>query len=171
MEIVSLGRIGLRERARSKTEDDGNTFSRNFTAKGKEKNWEVCWLYKAVWVSIGFGSRTHQIMVAFYKMAEYSQFSSVWSLSRVWLFATPWTEAHSLSIANSWSWLRLTSIESVMPSNHLILCRPLLLLPSVFSSIMVFSNESVLRMRWPKYWSFSFNISPSNEYSVQSVLL
>ena len=80
---------------------------------------------------------------------------------------TPWTAAHqaSLSIANSWSLLRFMSIESVMPSNHLILCRPLLLPPLVFPSIRVFSNESVLHIRWPKYWSFSFNISPSNEYS------
>ena len=95
------------------------------------------------------------------------QFGSVQSLSRVQLFATPWTAAHqaSLSITNSWSWLKLTSIESVMPSNHLILCHPLLLLPSVFPSIRVFSNESALRIRWPKYWSFSFNISPSNEHS------
>ena len=95
------------------------------------------------------------------------QFGSVQSLSRVQLFATPWTAAHqaSLSITNSWSWLKLTSIESVMPSNHLILCHPLLLLPSIFPSIRVFSNESALRIRWPKYWSFSFNISPSNEHS------
>ena len=80
--------------------------------------------------------------------------------------ATPWTAAHqaSLSITNSWSLLKLTSIESVMPSNHIILCRPLLLLPSVFPSIRVFSNESVLRIRWPKFRSFSFSISPSNEY-------
>ena len=80
---------------------------------------------------------------------------------------TPWTAAHeaSLSITNSWSLLKLISIESVMPSNHLILCCPLLLLPSVFPSIGVFSNESVLQIRWPKYWSFSFRISPSNEYS------
>ena len=94
-------------------------------------------------------------------------FSSVQSLSRVQLFATPWTAARQafLSITNSRSSLKLMSIESVMPSNHLILCRPLLLLPSVFPSIRVFSNESVLRIRWPKYWSFSFNISPSNEYS------
>ena len=93
-------------------------------------------------------------------------FSSAHSLSRVWLFATPWIAAHqaSLSITKSWSLLKLMSIESVMPSNHLILSRPLLLLPSVFPSIMVFSNESVLRIRWPKYWSFSFNISPSNEH-------
>ena len=92
-------------------------------------------------------------------------FSSVQSLSCVRLFATPWTVAHqaSLSITNSRSLLRPMSIESVMPSNHLILCRPLLLLPSVFPSIRVFSNESVLPIRWPKYWSFS--ISPCNEYS------
>ena len=93
--------------------------------------------------------------------------TSVQSLSRVWLFVTPWTAAHqaSLSITNSWSLLKLMSIESVMPSNHLILCHPLLLLPSLFPSIRVFSNESVLPIRWPKYWSFSFSISPSNEHS------
>ena len=81
--------------------------------------------------------------------------------------ATPWTAARqaSLSITNSWSLLKLMSIESVMPSKYLILCRPLLLLPSIFPSIRVFSNESALHMRWPKYWSFSFSISPSNEYS------
>ena len=81
--------------------------------------------------------------------------------------ATPWTVARqaSLSITNSWNLLKLMSIESVMPSNHLILCRPLLLPPSIFPSIRVFSNESVLHIRWPKYWSFSFSISPSNEYS------
>ena len=95
------------------------------------------------------------------------QFSSVQSLSCVWLFATPWTAAHqaSLSITNSWSLLQLMSIESVMPSNHLILCRPFLLFPSIFPSIRVFSNESVLHIRWSKYWSFSFSIIPSNEYS------
>ena len=88
-------------------------------------------------------------------------------LSHVQLFATPWTAAHqaSLSISNSWSLLKLMSIESVMPSNHLILCHPLLLLPSIFLSIRVFSNESALLIRRPKYWSFSFTISPSNEYS------
>ena len=92
---------------------------------------------------------------------------SVHLLSRVQLFATLWTAARqaSLSITNSWSLLKLMSIESVMPSYHLILCRPLLLLPSIFPSIRVFSNESVLHIRWPKYWSFSFNISPSYEYS------
>ena len=96
---------------------------------------------------------------------DHPQFSLVQSLSRVRLFATPWITAHqaSLSITNSRSLPRLTSIESVMPSSHLILCRPLLLLPSIPSSIRVFSNESTLRMRWPKYWSFSFNISPSKE--------
>ena len=92
---------------------------------------------------------------------------SVQSLSHVWLFATSWTTARqaSLSITNSQSSLRLMSIESVMPSNHPILCYPLLLLPSVFPSIRVFASESVLCIRWPKYWSFSFSISPSNEYS------
>ena len=94
-------------------------------------------------------------------------FSSVQSLSHVWLFATSWTTAcqASLSIINCWSPPKPTSIESLMPSNHLILCRPLLLLPSIFPSIRVFSNESAFHMRWPKYWSFSFNISPSKEHS------
>ena len=95
------------------------------------------------------------------------QFSSVRLLSRVWPFVTPWTAARqaSLSITHSQSSLRLMSIELVMPSNHLILCHPLLLLPSIFPSIKVFTNGSVLHIRWPKYWSFSFIISPSNEYS------
>ena len=95
------------------------------------------------------------------------QFSTIQSLSPVRLFVTSWTAAcqASLSITNSQSLLKLMSTESVMPSNHLILCRPLLLLPSIFPSIRVFSNESVLCIRWPKYWSFSFNISASYEYS------
>ena len=95
------------------------------------------------------------------------QFSSIQSLSHVWLFPIPWTAAWqaSLSITNSQSLLKLMGIESVMPSNYLILCHPLLLLSSIFPSIRVFSDESVLHIRWPKYWSFSFNISPSNEYS------
>ena len=95
------------------------------------------------------------------------QFSSVQLLSHVRLSVTPWTAAReaSLSVTNSQSLLKLMSIESVMPSNHLILCHPLLLLPSIFPSIKIFSNESVLCIRWPKYWSFSFSISPSNEYS------
>ena len=94
------------------------------------------------------------------------QFSSVQWLSRVQLFVTPWTAARqvSLSLTNSQSLLKLISIESVMPPNHLILCLPLLLLPSVFPSIKVFSNESALRIRWTKYWSFTFNVSPSNEH-------
>ena len=93
------------------------------------------------------------------------QFISVQSLSRVWLFATPWTEARqaSLSITNSQSPPKQMSVESVMPSNHLIRCRPLLL-PSIFPSIRVFSNELALRIRWPKYWTFGFNVSPSNDH-------
>ena len=91
----------------------------------------------------------------------------VQSLSLVQLFVTPWTAAHqaSLFVTNSRSLLKLMAIQSVMPSNHLILCRPLLLLPSIFPSIRVFSNESALHIRWPKYWSFIFSISLSNEYS------
>ena len=97
----------------------------------------------------------------------YIYISSVQSLSHARLFATLWTAAHqaSLSITNSQSLLKLMSIELVTPSNHLILCRPLLLLPSIFPSIKVFSDESALPIRWPKDWSFSFSISPSNEYS------
>ena len=96
-------------------------------------------------------------------------FSSVQLLSHVWLFAIPWTAAHqaSLSITNSQSPPKPMSMESMMPSNHLILCRPLLLLPSIFPSIRVFSNESALCIRWPEYWSFSFSISPSNEHPGQ----
>ena len=99
-------------------------------------------------------------------MVQNLTFSSVQLLSWVWLFVTPWTAAPqaSLSITNSRSLLKLMSIESVMPSKHLILCRPLLLPPSIFPIIKVFSNESVLPIRWPKYWCFSFSISPSNEH-------
>ena len=101
---------------------------------------------------------------------EYSlevKWSEVKSLSRVWLFATPWTAAHqaSLSFTISWSMFKFKCIESVMSYNQLILCRPLLLLPSILPSIRVFSDELVLHIRWPKYWSFIFNLSPSNEYS------
>ena len=94
-------------------------------------------------------------------------FSTVQLLSHVWIFVTPWTATSqaSLSITNSWSLLKLVSIESLMPSNHLILCHPLLLPPSVFPNIRVFSNEPILPIRWPKYWSFSFSIIPSSEYS------
>ena len=107
-------------------------------------------------------------MVHLHTHIQYNiQFSSVQSLSCVQLFVTPQTATcqASLSITNSWSLSKLMSIEPVMPPNHLILCCPLLLLPSIFPSIRVFSNESVLHIRWPKYWSFSFNISPSNEPS------
>ena len=98
---------------------------------------------------------------------EFVMSSSVQLLSRVWLFATPRTAAFqaSLSITNFWSLLKLISIKLVMPSNHLILCHPLLLLPSIFPSIRVFSSKFVLHIRWPKYWSFRFSFSPSNEYS------
>ena len=101
-----------------------------------------------------------------YSVTMCAVFSSAQSLSRVQLFVTPWTAAcqASLSITNSRNLLKLMSIESVIPSNHLILCHPLLFLPSIFPSIRVFSNESVLRIRWPKYQSFSFSISPSNEH-------
>ena len=97
---------------------------------------------------------------------EKVQLGSVQLLSHVQLFVTPWTAAHqaSLSITNSQNLPKLMSTESVMPSNHLILCRPLLLLPSIFPRIRVFSNESALHIRWPKYWSFSFHMSPSNEH-------
>ena len=100
-------------------------------------------------------------------LSELDRVSSVQSLSCVWLFVTPWTAAHqaSLSITNSRSLPKLMSIESVLPSNHLIFCRLLLLLPSVFPSIRVFSNESAVHVRGPKYWRFGFNISPSSEYS------
>ena len=107
--------------------------------------------------------------IEFFKAFHFSShhFSSVQSLSCVQLFATPWTAAHqgSLSITNSQSLPKFMSIESVMPSNHLIFCCPLFLPSSIFPSIRVFSSESVLRIRWPKYWSLSFSISPSNEYS------
>ena len=101
------------------------------------------------------------------KHVYYHQFSSVQLLSNVWLFATPWIAAcqASLSVTNSWSLLKFMSIELVMPSSHLILCCPLLLLPPTPPSIRVFSSESTLHMKWPKYWSCSFSISPSNEHS------
>ena len=111
--------------------------------------------------------KNHFITVLSFVTARDSvQFSSVQSLSHVPLFGTPWIAAHqaSLSITESWSLLKLMSIESVMPSNHLILCCPLLIPLSIFPSIRVSSNDSALRIRWPKYWSFSFSISPSNEH-------
>ena len=119
----------------------------------------------AAWSSVSIEADGKRLCCSVFDSAL--QFSSVQSLSRVWLFPTPWTAARqaSLSITNCWSLLKLMSIESVMPSNHLILCHPLLFLPSIFPSIRVFSNESLLRIRWPKYWSFSFSMSPSTEYS------
>ena len=107
------------------------------------------------------------LLACFFNFSAISIVVVVQSLSLVRLFVTPWTVAiqASLSFTISWNLLKFMSIESVMSSNHFILCQPLLLLPSVFSSIRVFSNESALCMRWPKYWSFSFSISPSNEYS------
>ena len=110
------------------------------------------------------------ILISLFWFLHFSILSSVSSvqwLSCVQHFTTLWTAAcqDSLSTTNSWSLLKLMSIESVMPSNHLILCHPLLLLPSIFPSIRVFSSELALRIRWPKYWSFSFSISPSNEHS------
>ena len=108
----------------------------------------------------------HFEFIFVYGVSKCSQFSSVQSLSHVRLFATPWITAcqASLSITNSQSLLKLMSMESVIPSSHLILCRPLLLLPPIPPSIRAFSNESSLQMRWSKYWSFNFSISPSNEY-------
>ena len=116
--------------------------------------------WKSVFIAVTYNFWETWLFSLFFKY-------SVQLLSGVWLFVTPWTAARqtSLSITNPRSLLKLMSVESVMPSNHLILCHPLLLSPSIFSSIRVFSNESVLPMKWPKHWSFSFSISPSNEYS------
>ena len=118
-------------------------------------------------VSTQRGRKGREMGVRFKREGTYVLVSSVQSLSRVQPFVTPWTAAHqaSLPITNSWSLLKLMPIESVMPSNHLILCLPLRLLPSIFPSIRVFSKESVLHIRWPEYWSFSFSICPSKEYS------
>ena len=125
---------------------------------------------RGAWQATAHGvtqSQTRLKQLSFSHTQAHTQLSSVQSLSRIRLFATPWTTAHQtfLSITNSQSLLKLLSIELVMPSNHLILCHPVLLPPSIFPSITVFSNESVLHISWPKYWSFSFSISPSNECS------
>ena len=130
----------------------------------KRREYQTTW---SVFWDICIQVREQQLELSIEQQFSSVQFSSVQSLRRVWLFATPSITARqaSLSITNSYSLLKLTSIELVMPSNHLILCHPLLCLPSIFPSIRVFSNESALRIRWPKYWSFSFSISPSNEYS------
>ena len=136
----------------------------------------IPWLMSFVLYYHGADIHRHGAISAFYEKNSFwdswkfwnsTVFSSVQSLSRVRLFVTPWTAARqaSLSITNSRSLLKLTSIKSVMPSNHLILCCPLLLPPLIFPSIRVFSNESALRIGWSKYWSFSFSIYPSNEYS------
>ena len=115
---------------------------------------------------IFFLPRRKHLLISWLQSMPTVIFSSVQLLSRVRLFATPWIAAHqaSLSITNSWSSLRLTSVKSVMPSSRLILCHPLFLLPPISPSIRVFSNESTLGMRWPKYWSFSFSIIPSKEH-------
>ena len=132
-------------------------------------NWQMCVCFNPKYIhTVKFlAIKRYKLLVyvTIWMNFKYSMPSSVQSLSHVWLFATPWTTAHqaSLSSTNSRSSLRLTSIESVMPSNHLVLCCPLLL-PSIFPSIRVFSNESALRIKLPKYWSFSFNISPSSEH-------
>ena len=132
------------------------------------RGWElgpgICILISCHLCSFVSEIECHGIAVAGY-FIESPQFSSVQWLSHIWLFATTWTAVYQafLSITNTWSLLKLMSTESMMPSNHLILCRPLLLLPSISPSIRVFSNESVLHIRWLKYWSFSFSLSPSSE--------
>ena len=131
--------------------------------------WWITWLFITLRLlqlsSYSFNKQKIYIYIYIHCIYSIYQIRSDQSLSRVRLFATPWIAARqtSLSITNSWSSLRLTSIESVMPSSHLILCRPLLLLPPMPPSIRVFSNESTLHMRWPKYWSFSFSIILSKE--------
>ena len=134
----------------------------------------ICWGWKGVLYyehlldnkTVNFNKYHSQLDQLTWWQASGIQFSSVQSLSRVRLFSSPWIAARqaSLSITNPQNSLRLTSIESVMPSSHLILCRPLLLLPPIPPSIRVFSNESTLHMRWPKYWSLSFSIIPSKEH-------
>ena len=120
---------------------------------------------RGVWLPIVHGVAKNQTRLSNFNKEHVGQ--TVQLLSHVRLFATPWTAACQayMSITNSWSLLKPMSIELAMPSNHLILCHPLFLPPSIFPSISVFSNESVLHIGWPKYWSFSFSISPSNEYS------
>ena len=140
--------------------------------------WSLIWVFAWGWGTVvdSYTCPTHWpwpwvapecVQLIVFSKNFFSVSCSVWSLSCVWLFATPWTAARkaSLSINNSKSLLKLMSIEPVMPSNHLILCRPFLLPPSIFPSIRVFPSESVLFIKWPKHWSFSFNISPSSEYS------
>ena len=125
------------------------------------------WAMLTLYIHIFYGREATLIAEFVKNLPAMQEFNSVQSLSHVWLFATPWIAAHqaSLSFTVSWSLLKLTSIELAVPSSHLTLCCPLLLLPSIFPSIRVFSNESALCIRWPKYWNFSFSISPSSEYS------
>ena len=131
-----------------------------------ERDSQIIWIYRNFWDALIIATRGAQILLQV-QMVLIHWFSSVQLLSRVWLFETPWTAARqaSLSITNSRSLLKLMSIELVMPFNHLILCHPVFLPPSIFPSISVFSNESVFCIRQPKYWSCSFSVSPSNEYS------
>ena len=121
--------------------------------------------YMYSWVPLLFTWNNHNNVNSLYSNMESVQFSSVGSLTCVWLFATPWTTARQASLAIREEFMQTMSFESVMPSNHLILCPALLLPLSIFPSIMAFSNESVLCIRWPKYHSFSFNISPFNTCS------
>ena len=146
--------------------NEGLIQNTNLSSENCKYNWWATQWKKTDKTMVTFSR--HVIFIEHLEYARYCsgfQFSSVQSLSHVRLFVTPWIAAcqASLSITNSQSSLRPTSIESVMPSSHLILCRPLLLLPPIPPSIRVFSSESTLRMRWPKYWSFSFSIIPSKE--------
>ena len=127
-------------------------------------SWHKCFCYNLLISRHGLINHKKFMLISLACFHEV-QYSSVQSLSHVWLFATSWTTAHqaSLSITNSWSPPKPMSIELVMPSSHLILCFPLLLLPSIFPSARAFSNDSALHIRWPEYWSFSFSISPSKE--------
>ena len=140
---------------------------------GDAAGWYHRWTLRAVWKQISlFFKEIPSFFFLCLRLIEWGlshiiKDQSVQSFSHGQLFATPWTAVRqaSLFITNSWSLLKLMSIESVMPSNHLVLCHPFLLPPSVFPSISAFSNNSALHVRWPKYWSFSFSISPSKEYS------
>ena len=159
---MCIVRGSLRTSKRCQRQNKGDPKSAH-PGSAEEKNFENC----PVWTGhLNPRNVTTYPIMGQFAFSHYFQFSSVQSLGHVWLFVTPWTAVcqASLSITNSWSLLKLMSIKSVMPSNHLILCRPLLLPLSIFPRIRVFSDESVLCIRWPKYWSFSFNIRPYNEH-------